>query len=113
MLKRGRRLRPGKWTDWKKKWYIDDAESEATLQEALTNNTQVVKLAVDSWFVDKGFGCGKALTVEIVFIHASVVQGAEVLMVGTDAWVQVVSDHARAEGRSRARRAWGRNAWRQ
>ena len=35
---------------------------------------------------------------EVVFIHASVVQGAEVLVVGTDAWTQVVSDHARAEG---------------
>ena len=34
---------------------------------------------------------------EIVFVHASVVQGAEVLMVGTDAWVQFVSDHVRSE----------------
>ena len=32
-------------------------------------------------------------------------------MVGTDAWAQVVNDHARAEGGYRARRAWGRNAW--
>ena len=40
----------------------------------------------------------KAPTGEIVFIPASVVQGAEVLMVGTDAWAQVVSDHARAQG---------------
>ena len=39
----------------------DDAESEATLQEALTNNTKVVKLAVDKWFVDKGFGFGLSL----------------------------------------------------
>ena len=35
------------------------------------------------------------------------------LMVGTDTWAQVVSDHARAEGGYRARKAWGRNAWRQ
>ena len=69
--------------------------------------------AVDKWLVDRGFGFGKTTTGEIVFIHASVVQGAEVLMVGTYAWAQVVSDHARAEGRYRARRVWGRNAWRQ
>ena len=91
----------------------DDAEHEAELQEALENQAKVVKLIVDKWFVDKGFGFGRAETGEIVFIHASVVQGAEVLMVGTDAWAQVVSDHARAEGGYRARRAWGRNAWRQ
>ena len=53
----------------------------------------------------------KTTTGEVVFIHASVVHGAEVLMVGADAWAQVVGDHARAEGR--ARKAWGRNAWRQ
>ena len=50
------------------------------------------------WFVDKGFGFDKVLTGEIVFIHASVVHGGEVLVIGTDAWVQVVSDDARAEG---------------
>ena len=91
----------------------DDAEREANFQEALTDQSKVVKLIVDKWFVDKGFGFGRTTTGEVVFIHASVVQGAEVLMVGTDAWAQVVSDHARAEGRYRARRAWGRNAWRQ
>ena len=91
----------------------DDAEREANLQEALTDQSKVVKLIVDKWFVDKGFGFGKAETGEIVFIHTSVVQGAEVLVVGTDAWAQVVNDHARAEGGYRARRAWGRNAWKQ
>ena len=91
----------------KEKDEVDDVENEATLQEALTNNTKVVKLAVDKWFVDKGFGFGKAPKGEIVFIHASVVQGAEVLMVGIDAWAQVVSDHARAEGVYRARRGLG------
>ena len=91
----------------------DDAEREADLQEALADQSKVAKLMVDKWFVDKGFGFGRTTTGEVVFIHASVVQGAEVLMVGTDAWAQVVSDHARAEGRYRARRAWGRNAWRQ
>ena len=45
------------------------------------------------------------------FIHATAVQGAEVLMIGTDAWVQVVNDEARAQGRFRARRAWGRDGW--
>ena len=86
----------------------EDQEHEANLEEALADKTKAVKLVVDKWFVDRGFGFGKALTGEIVFIHASVV-----LMVGTDAWAQVVSDHARAEGVYRAQRAWGRNAWRQ
>ena len=48
-----------------------------------------------------------------MFIHASVVQGAEVLVVGTEAWTQVVSDHARAEGGYRARKAWGQRAWKE
>ena len=39
--------------------------------------------------------------------------GAEVLTIGTDALVQVVSDDARAQGRYRARRAWGRSAWKE
>ena len=56
---------------------VDDAEHEANLQEALTNQTKVVKLVVDKWFVDKGCGFGKASTGEIVFIHASAVQGGE------------------------------------
>ena len=34
-------------------------------------------------------------------------------MVGTDAWVQVVNDEARAEGGFRARNAWRRNAWKE
>ena len=92
---------------------VDDAEHEADLQEALTNKAKVARLVVDKWFVDKGYGFGITAAGEIVFIHSSVVQGAEVLMVGTDAWAQVVSDHARAEERYRARKAWGRNAWRQ
>ena len=92
---------------------VDNAEHEVNLQEALADKTKVVKLVVDNWFVDKGVGFGKAPTGEIVFIHATVAQGAEVLMIGTDAWAQVVSEHARAEGGYRARRAWGRNAWRQ
>ena len=39
----------------------------------------------------KEFVSAKPQKGEIVFIHARVVQGAEVLMVGTDAWAQVVS----------------------
>ena len=35
---------------------------------------------------------------EIVFSHASAVQGAVVFTKGTDAWVQVVNDDARAQG---------------
>ena len=75
-----------------------EAECEATLEEALTNQSKVVKVIVDKWFVDKGFGFGKTPTGEIVFIHASAVQGAEVLKIGTDARVQVVNDDARAQG---------------
>ena len=89
----------------------DDAEYEANLQEALSSQSKAVKVLVDKWFVDKGYGFGKAPTGEIVFIHASAVQGAEVLTIGTDAWVQVVSDDARAQGRYRAERAWGQDAW--
>ena len=89
----------------------DDAEHEANLQEALSNQSKAVKVLVDKWFVDKGYGFGKAPTGEIVFIHASAVQGAEVLTIGTDAWVQVVNDDARAQGGYRAKRAWGRNVW--
>ena len=92
---------------------LEDEERETSLEGALTDRTKVVKLIVDKWFVDKGFGFGKAPTGEVVFIHASVVQGAEVLVVGTDAWTQVVSDQARAEGGYRARRAWGQRAWRE
>ena len=89
----------------------DDAEHEANLQEALSSQSKAVKVLVDKWFVDKGYGFGKAPTGEIVFIHASAVQGAEVLTIGTDAWVQVVNDDARAQGGYRAKRAWGQNAW--
>ena len=58
------------------------------------NQSKAAKVLVDKWFVDKGYGFGKAPTGEIVFIHASTVQGAEVLVIGTDALVQVVNDDA-------------------
>ena len=92
---------------------LEDEEREASLEEALTDHAKVVKLTVDKWFVDKGFGFGRAPTGEVVFIHASVVQGAEVLVIGTEAWTQVVIDHARTEGRYRARKAWGQRAWKE
>ena len=92
---------------------LEDGEREASLEEALADPTKVVKLTVDKWFVDKGFGFGKVPSGEVVFIHTSAVQGAEVLVVGTDAWTQVVSDHARAEGGYRARKTWGQRAWRE
>ena len=92
---------------------FEEDERETSLEGALTDRTKVVKLAVDKWFVDKGFGFGKAPTGEVVFIHASAVQGAEALVVGTDTGTQVVSDHARAEGGYRARKAWGQRAWKE
>ena len=73
----------------------DDAEHEANLQEALQNQSKAAKVLVDKWFVDKGCGFGRAPTGEIVFIHASAVQGAEVLTIGTDV---LVNDGARAQG---------------
>ena len=36
-----------------------EAECEATLEEALADHSKVVKVIVDKWFVDKGFGFGK------------------------------------------------------
>ena len=36
---------------------VDDAEHEADLQQALTDQTEVARLVVDKWFVDKGIGC--------------------------------------------------------
>ena len=99
--------------EWKESSQLEDEEREASLEEALADHTKVVKLTVDKWFVDKGFGFGKAPSGEVVFIHACAVQGAEVLVVGTDAWTQVVSDHARAEGGYRARKAWGQRAWKE
>ena len=92
---------------------LEDEVLESSLPEALADKTKVVQLLVDKWFVDKGFGFGKVPTGEVVFIHASAVQGAEVLMIGTEAWVQVVSDDAGAQGRFRARRAWEKTAWEQ
>ena len=91
----------------------EDEECEASLPDALADRTKVVKLVVDKWFVDKGFGFGRVPTGEVIFIHASVVRGAEVLTIGTDAWVQVVHDDARAQGGYRACKAWGRAAWKE
>ena len=91
----------------------DDKEREASLMESLADKTKVVKLVVDKWFVDIGFCFGKVPTGETVFIHASAVVGAEVLTIGTDAWVQVVNDDARAQGEYRARKAWGQTAWKE
>ena len=51
----------------------EDEECEASLPDALADRTKVVKLVVDKWFVDKGFGFGRVPTGEVVFIHASVV----------------------------------------
>ena len=55
-----------------------EPQHEVDLQEALAKQTKAVRLVVDKWFVDRGFGFGRKTTGEIVFIHASVVQGADV-----------------------------------
>ena len=49
-----------------------DEEHAASLPDAFADKTKVAKLAVDEWFVDKGFGFGKVPTGEVVFIHANV-----------------------------------------
>ena len=66
-----------------------EAECEATLEEALADHSKVVRVIVDKWFVDKGFGFGKTPSGQIVFIHASAVLTRE--------W-RVVNDDARAQG---------------
>ena len=38
----------------------DDAEHEANLQEALANQSKAVKVLVDKWFVEKGYGFGES-----------------------------------------------------
>ena len=87
-----------------------EAECVASLEEALTCQCKVVKVTVDKWCVDKGFGFGRAPTGEVVFIHASAVQ---VLKCSRSALtrVQVVRDDARAQRWYRARRACGQDVW--
>ena len=41
---------------------LEDEERETSLEGALTDRTKVVKLIVDKWFVDKGYGFGRAPT---------------------------------------------------
>ena len=53
----------------------EDREHETNLEEALVDKTKVVKLVVDKWFFDRGFGFGKVPTGEIVFIHANAGRG--------------------------------------
>ena len=40
----------------------EDEECEASLPVALADRTKVVKLVVDKWFIDKGFGFGRVPT---------------------------------------------------
>ena len=60
---------------------MEDEALEASLPESLADKTKVVELVVGKFFVDKGFGFGKVPTGEVVFIHASVVRGAEDLTI--------------------------------
>ena len=86
----------------------EDEEHEASLPDALADRTKVVKLVVDKWFVDKGFGFGKVPTGEVIFIHASVVRGAEVLMIGTDAWCRWCVTMLEPRGVSSMQSLWTR-----
>ena len=110
-----RKLRPDDWTGWSESsTEADDAQHEASLQEALAHQSKAVKVVVDKWLVDKGYGFGKAPTGEVVFIHASTVQGVEELTIGTDAWVQVVNDDEHMESKESlgAKRVEGREGQR-
>ena len=40
---------------------LEDEERGSSLGEALTDRTKVVKLIVDKWFVDKGYGCRQGI----------------------------------------------------
>ena len=85
----------------------NEAECEATLEEALADHSKVVKVIVDKWFVDKGFGFGKTPTGQVVFIHASAVQCAEVLKIGTDARVEVGERRCSSPGRVQSKTCLG------
>ena len=82
-------------------------KTKSTNTKPASRRTKVVKLVVDKWFVDKGFGFDKVPTGEVVFIHACAVRGAEIFTIGTDAWVQVVHNDARAQERYRASKVLG------
>ena len=49
----------------------NDDEHEANLQEVITNQTRAVKVLVDKWFVDKGYGFGKAAETLNFFIKTT------------------------------------------
>ena len=73
---------------------LEDEEREASLPDALADRTRVVKLVVDKWFVDRGFGFGR------------VPRRRRALTCG-----EVVRDDPRARVRYRACKAWGHAAW--
>ena len=61
-----RRLQPEGWTRMEREQNeVDDAEHEGNLQEALTDQSKAVKVVVDKWFVDRGYGFGRAPTGEL------------------------------------------------
>ena len=72
-----------------------------------------VKVLVDKWFVDKGYSFGNSPDRRNrLHPRSAPLQGAEVLTIGTDAWVQVVNRRCSSPGGGyRAKRALGRNAW--
>ena len=88
----------------------DDAEREANLQEALADQSQVAKLIVDKWFVDKAS------------VSAGQQQEKSSSSTPASCKAPMCSWSALTNGRKssttmlvprgyRARRAWGRNVW--
>ena len=90
---------------------LKDEERETSLEQAVMDHTKLVKVIVDKWFVDKGYGFGKAPSGEVVFIHASVVQNADVLVVGTAEWTQLAT--MLVQRVYRVGKAWGERAWKE
>ncbi len=72
---------------WKRKTSSGRTKrSKPAFRKPSQSRPRSLKPLVNKWFIDKGFGFGKNSS-EVVFIHASAVQGAEVLIFGIEAWV--------------------------
>ena len=89
----------------------EQAEHEGSLEEALTNRTKVVRVAIDKWFVGRGLSLALAKSRQAKSSSSTGFLGAEVLMVGTDAWVQVLNDDVRAHGGIGQGRLGDTNVW--
>ena len=84
-------------------------KTKSTKSASWTPSRTGPKSSSSSWTsgsIDKVTGYGKVTKGEVVFIHASVVPGAEVLTIGT-------ARRRSSPGRYRACKAWGDAAWKE